>query len=304
MPDRRSIGPMLVFASGLHLLAFAILVRLPLRERSHVEPTPIDIVAIDVAPTPAPETPEVPMAAEPPRLPSAASDLPAAAVVRRDRPTATPIGSAVALPEEAPATPHGWTLPVGGQMAPAPPSSAALATLGLGAVNPFMGRRKTPEDEVRAAHEQANRAAGEAMRAAMHDNDVALGLGGGGPVVSAVEEAVRDGMGADEGRAVLIAVADASGVVLRVDIESSSDSVAFQGVADELLKRLQGKHVRVPAGARGLAMRINVESHMANPSGGTVGLDPRSAGAHFDIADLGARAKRVIHARVLAEQVL
>jgi hypothetical protein len=51
-------------------------------------------------------------------------------------------------------------------------------------------------------------------------------------------------------------------------------------------------------------MHVHVDSVLAAPSGGGVGLDPRSAGAHFDIADLGQKPRRVIHARVLAEEVL
>ncbi len=167
-----------------------------------------------------------------------------------------------------------------------------------------MGERETPEDERRDQDERANRAAGEAMRGALHDNDVALGLGGGGPVVAALESALRESTAPDESHAVLVAIADESGNVLRIDVESASDVAAFHAVAAELLVRLQGHKVRVPQGARGLAMRIDVASALAMPSGGSVGIDPKSAGGHFDITDLGAARRRVIHARVLAEQLL
>jgi hypothetical protein len=307
MPGRSSLGQTLAVAALVHLAVFILAGRIPPPSPRALAPVAaLDLIAIEVsqvAPTAAP--PEPPDSVEPtPRAERPASEVPLSPATRPRTIEPQPAASALALPESGPET-GAWTLRVTtNPTAPAPGSSAAMAALGLGGPNPFMGRRETPEDEARAAHEQANRAAGAAMRAAMHDHDVELGLGGGGPVVTALEAAVRDGMGGDEGRAVFVAVADASGAVLRVDVESASDEASFRAVADDLLRRMQGQHVRVPAGAHGLAMRVHVDSHLAVPSGGGAGLDPKQAGAHFDIADLGARPRRVIHARVLAEQVL
>jgi hypothetical protein len=99
-------------------------------------------------------------------------------------------------------------------------------------------------------------------------------------------------------------VADATGVVTHVDVESYSDDPAsFRAVADDVLVRLRGQSVRVPEG-HGLSMRIDVISRVAAPSGGGLGLDPKSAGGHFDLSDIGARPKRIIHAHVLNEDVL
>jgi hypothetical protein len=51
-------------------------------------------------------------------------------------------------------------------------------------------------------------------------------------------------------------------------------------------------------------VRVNVVSSVGPPSGGGAGLDIRNNGAHFDISDVGARPRRIIHAHILAEQIL
>jgi hypothetical protein len=181
---------------------------------------------------------------------------------------------------------------------------SAMARIGLSGENHFMGRRETPEEEAQAAREQANHAAGAAIRDALHDQDVALGLGSSGPVTAALESVVRESLAPSDSSAVLIAVADASGRVTSVTVEDSTDMAAFRTIADDLVKRLETQTIRVPSGAHGVAMRIRVASKVALPSGGGVGIDPASAGVHFDISDLGAHARRVVHARVLNEQIL
>ncbi len=105
--------------------------------------------------------------------------------------------------------------------------------------------------------------------------------------------------------AVLVAFADSTGSVTRIDVESTSeDPASFRAIAQDLLIRLQGQKVRVPAGSRGLSMRVDVASRVVAPSGGGIGLDAPNVGAHFDISDVGARARRVVHARILDEQIL
>ncbi len=304
MPGRFTFGQMLALAALIHATLLVL--------GSHVPPprppdatVALALIPVELSPPTAPEPPPAPKDPVEPRSEPVAP-APRAVATRTDLPTshATAVASALALPESAPATPEGWTLHVTTDPHGPPPGSRAMGTLGLDGTNHFMGRRETPEEARRNEAAQANRAAGEAMRGALHDHDVALGLGGGGPVVTALEAAVRESGAPDESAAVFVAIADASGRVLRVDVESATDGEAFRTIADDVLKRLQGLTLRVPAGSRGLAMRINVESKMALPSGGGLGIDPRSAGVHFDTADIGARARRVIHARVVAEQLL
>ncbi len=302
MPRRTSLGHALVVAAAVHLGLWTLAAHVRAPHRPPAE----QLVAVElqtevVPPVPAELPPD-------PSEPRATSPTPDARLAVSTRPTRSAVGSppsALVLRESEPAPADAWTLRVTtDRPSPTEGSRAQLEALGLGGRNQFMGRRETPEEEARAAHEQANAAAGGAMRQALHDRDVSLGLGGGGPVLSALEAAVREGPGADESRAVLVAVADASGLVLRVDVESSTDDPAFQIIAEDALKRLRGQRLRMPAGAQGLAMRVTIDSRLAAPSGGSAGLDARSLGAHFDIADLGAKPRRVVHARVLAEQVL
>jgi hypothetical protein len=312
MPGANPLGRTFVVALLAHVALFAIAGR-PRAEtpRVDVAAPALDLIAVEMPNEPLSPDPATPERAsrESEVAPSTAPSLAKSNAAPRDaaRPETGAVSSAMVLPESnGPASPSApWTLQVtkGGQQSGGA-TSGALSALALDGNNRFMGRRVTPEEEERARKEQSNSAAGEAMRSALHDNDVALGLGGGGPVVSAVEAVVLQSLAPDESHAVLVAFADASGNVLRVEVESSSDDPAYRAVAADLLTRLQGQKVRVPPGAHGLAMRINVASRMANPSGGSVGIDPKSAGGHFDLSDIGARARRVVHSRVLAEQIL
>ena len=303
MPGRFSLGQALVAALVVHVAVFAVAghVHAAIRGPMTTEPA-LTLLPVEVEPeTPVP-TPIEPT--EPALEPTQALAFVEPSTARPTRHTTEPpAASAVALPETAPATPGGWTLRVttdrpGGQ------GSSPLAPLAIDGQNHFLGRRETPQEAQRAADEEANRAAGAAIRGALHDHDVALGLGGGGPVISALEAAVRESTAPDESSAILIAVADPSGLLLSVDVESATDGSSYRAVAEDVLRRLRGQHLRIPSGTRGLAMRIDVSSKLAAPSGGGVGLDPRHAGAQFDISDIGSRPRRAVKARVLAEQLL
>ena len=216
-----------------------------------------------------------------------------------------PAGSAIVLPESAPSAPGGWTLHVTSEQGEADSTRRALAALALDGKNHFMGKRETPEETERIARDEGNRQAGEAMRTSLHDHDVALGLGGGGPVVKALEEAVSVSTAPNVSHAVLVAIADASGTVTEVNVESSTgDPSSFRAIAEDVLARLRNQKVRVPEGSRGLAVRVDVASSISPPSGGGVGLDGPNTHAHFDLSDVGARPRRVVHARILAEQIL
>lgn len=297
---------MLVLASVVHVGTLVAVGRRGAQGGAAAATDPVmALVAIESPLDPEPERATTPVEARddaPARVAPSAQTRTSSA-----RPSAVAAGaSSGTLITEGPASPEpgAWTLRVVSGPAGGSAAEAGLARLGLEGQNRFMGARETPEAAERAAQQRANREAGEAMRGVLHAHDVALGLGGGGPVVSAIEGALRESLAPDESRGVFVAFADASGAVTRVEVESASDSPAFQTVAADVLHRLRGQKVRVPSGASGLAMRIQVNSSVSLPSGGGPGLDLASAGAHFDVSDLGARPRRVIHARVLAEQLL
>jgi hypothetical protein len=273
-----------------------------------VEPAPpaLTLVPVEVEAEPPPRVDDrsaEPRTTDAPVAPGRTTVAPRQASTRATVGVVLAPGSPVE-PEPGAAPAGTWSLHVTAPASGEPGSPVPLAALGLDGSNHFLGVRETPAQAEAAAKERSNREAGQAMRNALHASDVALGLGGGGPVISALEAAVRESGAPEECRAVLVAVADSSGVVTRVDVESASDTSAFASVADEVLKRLRGQKVRIPAGSRGLTMRVSVASTMALPSGGGVGLDLKNVGGHFDIADVAARPKRVIHARVVAEELL
>jgi hypothetical protein len=304
MPGTVSLGRTLVLAALFHVGAFALVGRARTPVPEAIPGDPMKLVWVEA-------TPEVDVApaargleaSEPADLAVAHATAPHGRIA----PTAVPVASVLALPESAPTASGGWTLNVTSGNGATSPSAPTLASLGLDGKNHFLGGREgTPEpDPARVANERSNRAAGEAMREALHDGDVALGMGGSGPVVTALEEAVLAGTAPVESHAVLVAIADASGLVTQVVVESASEDLAsFRAIAEDVLGRMRDKKVRVPSSSRGLAMRLDVISRLAAPSGGGVGLDPRHAGLSFDLSDIGAHVGRIVHARVLGESLL
>jgi hypothetical protein len=305
MPGASSLGHTLVVAGAVHVAVavFVTVYRPPPRTVDTGEP-PQKLIWVESTPDLAPSPEAIAPSPE-----SVGENTAPRDPTRIGRVVPSTVGSAVALPESAPALPGGWTLHVTTDPGAAAVPSSRLAALALDGKNHFLGERsaasEADEDPERAARREGNRQAGEAMRAALHEHDIALGLGGGGPVVTALEAAALASTAPLDSRAIVIAVADASGSVTHVDIESASaDPASFHAIAEDALARLRGQAVRVPAGAQGLSMRIEVVSRIAAPSGGGVGLDPKSAGAHFDLSDIGSRQRRVIHAHVIAEQIL
>jgi hypothetical protein len=309
MPATVSLGRTLVLAALFHAGLFAIVSRANASTSYATLVEPMKLVWIEatpeVEPSPAPGSGEGYASSSDPSR--AAPALPQ----ERIKPAVVPMASAIALPDSAPISTGEWTLHItSGQGTSAP--GPTLAELGLDGKNHFLGsrggiREATPDPD-RVARERGNRAAGGAMREALHDKDVALGMGGGGPVVTALEEAFLAGTAPLESHAVLVAIADATGVVIRVDVESFSDDLAsFRAIADDVLSRLRDKRVRVPVASHGLSMRIDVSSRLALPSGAGpagVGYDPRHVGMNFDMSDVGAHVGRIVHARILGEELL
>ena len=309
MPGTVSLGRTLVFAALFHAGLFVIVSRegAPASRAELIE----SMTLVWVEATPQVEPAPAISADEANESPPDPSMTAVALSHERIKPTAAPAASVVALPESAPSAPGQWTLRITSGNGTSAPHAPTLAELGLDGKNHFLGGREAtpaPPDPDRVARDRGNRAAGEAMRTALHDQDVALGMGSGGPVVAALEDAIFAGTAPAESHAVLVAIADATGIVTRVDVESASDDLAsYRAIAEDVLNRLRGKRVRVPAASHGLSMRIDVSSHLGLPSGagpGGVGFDPHHVGMNFDMSDLGAHVGRLVHARILGEQLL
>jgi hypothetical protein len=306
MPRTISLGRTFVLAGVAHAAVVLLMGRQVALGKENIHPAePIKLVWIE----PTPEALVVPPehSSEPRAADLARSAVPTTSTTGRETTASpgAPAGSAVALPESAPNAPGGWTLHVTTEQGASDRNAGVLAALALDGKNHFMGKRETPEELERSARAEGNRQAGEAMRTALHDHDVSLGLGGGGPVVKALEEAVSVSTAPNASHAIIVAIADASGTVTQVNVESASaDPASFQAVAADVLARLRSQKVRVPEGSHGISVRLDVASSVGPPSGGGAGLDMASSGAHFDLSDVGSRPRRIVHARILAEQIL
>jgi hypothetical protein len=141
--------------------------------------------------------------------------------------------------------------------------------------------------------------------------DHSLGLGfaapSGGPVVSAVHAAAAAVADARDGEATIEVVTDAAGHVVAVRLlDSTSDEQAWKEAARAIAAVLQGRTLAVPHGARGVAVTVHVEVAMRLPSGAKAGsgVTPHGLGIGFDVADIGARAKPVVHASIVGERRL
>lgn len=182
MPGEVSLGRTLAIAGVVHAVLFVGAGRLrtaaSAATRTEVTPTFITIErAVDV---------EAPEAASEVARPES-SHRPTEPLVRSTRsvqadgrPPVAPASSALVLPESSQEVASAWTLQLTKGQRADEGTPRGLAVIALDGKNHFMGMRETPEAEKRAADEQANRAAGAAIRDALHDSDVAMGLGGEG----------------------------------------------------------------------------------------------------------------------------
>jgi hypothetical protein len=164
-----------------------------------------------------------------------------------------------------------------------PPDSArALATLsadalGIGVRNPFIASLpesptaahtgEPPVDNVAPGVQQALR---DGVRARDHD----IGLDLGGPVVAIAEELTRPSSTPLNSHARFEVTADSTGKVTAVTLADASEGWGdWDKLGAALARALQARPLRVPAGARGLALTLEVTSRVQLPSGLDPGVD-------------------------------
>jgi len=206
--------------------------------------------------------------------------------------------------------------------------------------------RAVPRAPTRA---EAKHNAENALRTPARDRERELGLGPDGPVLAALGEAASLGTTDVKGRAVFVAIADAGGVVVGIDVlECDGGRAGWTNAANAARAALKGKTLRLPSTAKGARMRIEVVSEWKMPSGHDPGTDvsvlgipvakgegkkstsvellnlrPKLAsvelgpgvkvtvptvgmtiiGVNGDPANIGAKPRRVVHARLLGSQV-
>jgi hypothetical protein len=172
------------------------------------------------------------------------------------------------------------------------------------------------------------------LRDSLESHDRALGLGRGGPLVTAAREAASPAFAPEIGSATLEVEADAAGNVLTARaVAASADWGAWNDVGRELVRRMAGKPLRLRDGARGLRARLRVIAEHSKPSGErgssspgalpddvpgadsacegvgaerrcVAGLPLGFSSSTQDLSNLGAHPIRVVRVQLLDEETL
>lgn len=144
------------------------------------------------------------------------------------------------------------------------------------------------------------------LHEALDAHDRTLGLGYGGPVVSAFHSAAYHATAPHNGNARFEAIIDASGRVQSVQVLSvNGDRALWEAVANRVLALLRSKLLRVPPSG-GVAVVVDVRSRYQLPSGSKPGeaVQMQGAGAQFDVSDIGARPAHNVAVHVVLERRL
>lgn len=192
--------------------------------------------------------------------------------------------------------------------------------LGVGRRNPFLGTAlvaplaaaTAPALDRAAVEAEAARAAARKLdakfREEQHEHDVALGLGSGGPILGALEEATRTSDLPENVSATFEVRTDATGSTTDVRVIDGSDD-GWREVARRTLVALRDRALKVPSRANGIAVRVRVTSRYVLPGGespDSPGLAPdkKGLGLQFEFANVGARPRSVVHAHIIEEHPL
>jgi hypothetical protein len=230
---------------------------------------------------------------------------------------------------------------VDGPEAPAIAPSAAgprlsLSALGLGDRNQFLdgGSRGPAERRAEGRAEKARRVKRRLDRElaqGMLSQDTASGRGAGSPVLRALEGAVYASTAPLNGSAAFVFVIDSEGKLLSTTLgEASGDRERWSRVARQAAQALAARKLSVPKG-KSVRLTVAVSSHLEMPSGADPGvavdmfglplkrgggerstkvdiLNPLNPTAPLslmgDPADIGAKARRMVHAHVVSEELL
>lgn len=157
-----------------------------------------------------------------------------------------------------------------GQALENPARHLSLRELGVGrGNNPFMGSVAELPTE-RQLDSQRLR---QSLRGELARRDQMRGLGPEGPAVQAVKDIVLASASAPNTSALLGLRTDATGAVTLVEVlESDRDGDEWRRIADQLMRTLAGKRLRVPARSNGVSFQLRVVSRVQLPSGADPGL--------------------------------
>ncbi|MBI5536761.1 MAG: hypothetical protein HY898_28835 [Deltaproteobacteria bacterium] len=145
------------------------------------------------------------------------------------------------------------------------------------------------------------------LREAMQEHDTAIGMGPGGPVVSAARTAAQPSTAM--GVATFTVTCNAQGRVVSVRVaDASRDMREWTLVADSMASSLRSAVFRVPAGANGLMIAVRIEASKRLPSGARAGpsVAPKGLGlgGEFDLSDIGQKPQRVVSTAIVSERAI
>lgn len=219
--------------------------------------------------------------------------------------------------------------------APAPDAASpgprlSLSQLGVGDSNPFYERGAPAAARAEKAA-RVQRRLDRALAQGLHDQDLARGRGAGSPVMRSLEAAVYASTAPLNGDAHFIFVIDSEGQLLSSTLGAASgDREAWARVARKAAQSLAQRKLTVPKG-KSVRLTVAVTSHLELPSGADPGVavdvlgipiksgaGPRSAKVDLlnprnplaplslagDPADIGQKARRMVHAHVVSEELL
>lgn len=294
----------IIVAALLHGALFAAVMLLP-------KPTPkmigmVDPIEVTVVETPPSDVP----APDVPREQAAPDETHPAAVAAVTPPsgasftTPGPATSVLTVGEAAPNSNEGVVAPAGSGPGVSLIKPEQLALGGIGANNPFLPKKEEIPPQM------TNQKRREPLRGTGMERDVGLGLGPEGPAISAINESTRTSIAPLKGRAMFLVRAGSDGTVSGVEVIDSAGDSGWLDAAKQTLAALKSKKFRVPEGANGLAMRIEVVSDMKLPNGQSSPIEVRPGASKVpelimpDVSNIGQNPRRVVSSRAVSIEVL
>jgi hypothetical protein len=157
--------------------------------------------------------------------------------------------------------------------------------------------------------------------------DFAKGQGRGGAVLASVEAAARSNDAPTIGRVVFDVTVDRANVVTVSVVSASEDFRGWSNLAGAIATGVRSRKTRIPPGAQGLRVRVEVDAAVKYPDGrdvrstggfvdpehltiGTqgkvcgIGLNPLGISGGCSPENIGGVAARIVHGRVLGESRL
>ena len=211
------------------------------------------------------------------------------------------------------------------------PTPGEIGLSGHGTTNPFFRPGALPDPspaQVAEASPTGNgkRAAEQSIKDAMRARDVGVGLGPEGPVLRALQDATYGGLAPDRGSATFLAIIDTNGVVIDLRLlKSRGGDDGWADARDRAKQALSGSKIAL-RGARGAELRIEVDSDVRLPSGNRPDAPPVQPEltpskitiqtnapqdstsstvqsltvGRFDVTDFKAKARRIVHTRLVS----